>query len=876
MCCRTMYEKEEAQKGMSGEMSEKLLDPEKTKKETGKDSASEAMNRMMDRISKCMSDDKINRISILGWEGMGRSTIINKLVEQLSYRFDDVKRVSASDCYDAGDLQTEIMEALVIKKDVKDSRSKIASALIVKKVLLILEDVDKPIELDKIISPEWEEKTQGSSKVVVTTASEKVSSEMGIEQSIREEVGCLSEDEAWDLLCQEATALSQLSELKKHFVSNSGENVMQCFVYCLAFSEDISIDTLTLYPMSEGFIRGFRNWEEMQEFGISLGDELIARSILEENEKKEERLLVPSSIKSKVVAVLNREGVSYSKTTQIILRGFGLRHHEAEAPKVLKGDVERALLVGCNLQKFEDAGLPPDCSKLATLILSDNPQLGELPDQAFNGMQGLGVLDLSGTGISSLPFSLSCLSKLKLLALRNCHNLNDLPVSLIVSHLGKLQVLHLEGTPLQMLTEASFDHMGELVYLNISAASKITKLSLKGCLSLQRLCAPESLEVLDLSSTGIEDLSEVDFSKLNNLKHLVLLDTKNLTRAPWYEISHLPETLVWDQCSTDYSKVAQELQDNQGYYCISVAGPEIFENLRRRSPLWDTYFKKFRFSIVSPDRRPDKDGDKDPFLSKHFIYSDIYTAQTTQQQHHSSQLARSYDRCLVINGGDQSPLNIAGVLYNTESLYLSNDLIEEIEEIDPRMLSNLKACRIEKCRRMKALGYGFYPMFKMLENLWIFDLENLHSLGHYIEPPSFSCLRNMYIEHCPDLGFLFHDVSSLESLEKLEIRFCGELTEVISMDEGNPCPRLKELCLWELPSLISICEGDLAALNTLKVRGCQMLDTLPIHDKVGPEMETQVVYIRGELEWWNNMDWREQGGIPECVRFKGLPEFQWN
>ncbi|RWR88099.1 disease resistance protein isoform X1 [Cinnamomum micranthum f. kanehirae] len=171
---RTMYEEEEAQKGMSGENPEKLLETEKTKKETGKDSARGAMNRMMDRISECMSDDKINRISILGWEGMGRSTIINKLVEQLSYRFDDVKRVSASDCYDAGDLQTEIMEALGIKKDVKDAPSKIASALNVKKVLLILEDVDEPIELDKIISPEWEEKTQGSSKVVVTTASEKV------------------------------------------------------------------------------------------------------------------------------------------------------------------------------------------------------------------------------------------------------------------------------------------------------------------------------------------------------------------------------------------------------------------------------------------------------------------------------------------------------------------------------------------------------------------------------------------------------------------------------------------------------------------------------------------------------------------------------
>ncbi|KAJ8628432.1 hypothetical protein MRB53_021739 [Persea americana] len=838
-------------------------DKPKTKKETEKDSAGGAMSRMMDRISKCMTEDSINRISVLGWEGMGRSIIIKKLVDQHSYRFDDVKRVSASDCDDAEDLQTEIKAALGIKKDVKDAPKRIASALNLKKVLLILEDVNKPIKLDQIISPDWEEKTQSSSKVVVTTASEEVFSEMGIKESIREEVGCLSEDDAWDLLCQEATALSQSSELKNHFLSNSGESVMQCFVYCLAFSDGMSIDTFTLYPMSEGFICGFRNWKEMHEFGINLMEALNDR--------------VPSSIKPKIVAVLNREGVSYSNTAQIILRGFVLRQHEAEAPKVLKGDVERALLVGCNLQKLEDAGLPPDCTKLATLILSDSPQLGELPDQAFNRMQGLGVLDLSGTGISSLPSSLSCLSKLKLLALRNCHNLNDLPVSLIVSHLGKLQVLHLQGTPLQKLTEASFDHMGELVFLNISAASYLTKLSLKGCRSLQRLCAPVSLEALDLSSTGIEDLAEFGISELNHLKRLILLDTKNLTRAPWYEISHLPETLVWDQCSTDYSKAAE---DNQGYYyCISVADPEIFENLGPCFPLWDKYFKKFRFSIVSPDRRNDEDGDEDPFLSKHFIYNGIYAAQT-QQQHHSSQLARSYDRCLVINGGHHSLLNIGGVLYNTESLYLSNDVIEKIyEEIDPimmMMLSNLKDCRIEKCRRMKALGAGFYPMFENLKNLWIFDLENLSFLSYEIDPPGFSCLRNMYIEHCPNLGYLFHYVSSLESLETLEIRFCGKLTEVIRMDEGKPFPRLKELCLWELPSLNTICEEHMPALNKLKVRGCQQLKTLPIHDNGGPEMETQVVHIRGEQEWWNNMDWLEQGDIPKCVRFEGLPEFQWN
>ncbi|KAF7112709.1 hypothetical protein RHSIM_RhsimUnG0201900 [Rhododendron simsii] len=80
----------------------------------------------------------------------------------------------------------------------------------------------------------------------------------------------------------------------------------------------------------------------------------------------------------------------------------------------------------------------PDCSMLSTLFLQKNLGLENIPPAFFEHMINLRVLDLSHTGITSLPSSLSILISLKVLDLSNCEQLVELP-----SHIGEL--VHLES-----------------------------------------------------------------------------------------------------------------------------------------------------------------------------------------------------------------------------------------------------------------------------------------------------------------------------------------------------------------------------------------------------------------------------------------------
>ncbi|KAL6328850.1 hypothetical protein AAG906_003867 [Vitis piasezkii] len=89
-----------------------------------------------------------------------------------------------------------------------------------------------------------------------------------------------------------------------------------------------------------------------------------------------------------------------------------------------------------------------DCCDLVTLLLQRNKNLVAIPEFFFTSMCHLRVLDLHGTGITSLPSSLCNLIGLRVLYLNSCIQLVGLPTD--IEALKQLEVLDIRGTKLSL------------------------------------------------------------------------------------------------------------------------------------------------------------------------------------------------------------------------------------------------------------------------------------------------------------------------------------------------------------------------------------------------------------------------------------------
>ncbi|XP_034568930.1 uncharacterized protein [Setaria viridis] len=189
----------------------------------------------------------------------------------------------------------------------------------------------------------------------------------------------------------------------------------------------------------------------------------------------------------------------------------------------------------------------------------------------------LRVLDLSYTPINSLPSWISRLSNLALLSLRGCSKLDNLspqaPASVKetspLSHLGKLQVLDMNGVPLLELTQQDGSNKSNLHYLDLSGSRLTTlpsnffcempcleELILGNCSHLETL--PPSLAklsnllILHVEGTQISYFPEGAFEAMQRLHTLKLISNTLLVSLP-----------------TSLSK-AKGLKELHIYNCISL------------------------------------------------------------------------------------------------------------------------------------------------------------------------------------------------------------------------------------------------------------------------------------------------------------------
>ncbi|KAL5702124.1 hypothetical protein ACHQM5_027380 [Ranunculus cassubicifolius] len=206
------------------------------------------------------------------------------------------------------------------------------------------------------------------------------------------------------------------------------------------------------------------------------------------------------------------------------------------------------------------------------------------------------------------------------------------------------------------------------------------------------------------------------------------------------------------------------------------------------------------------------------------------------------------------------------------------------------VMDRMRECWIENCPGMeivfeKELGLPDDRM-PSLQILWLSKLSKLTTMckmSREIRQENFKSLKHLCLEYCPRLVNL--DISSstlgghFSSLETLEIRFCVRLKDAfagqyfgVEDHQVFLLPRLHTLHLWELSSLQSIVPHGvyLPGLKKICVRGSPKLQRLPVHlckvsSSGGAKKE-----IRGELEWWKNLNWEaDETIVKDNVNFIG-------
>ncbi|XP_058071057.1 uncharacterized protein LOC131220104 [Magnolia sinica] len=127
-------------------------------------------------------------------------------------------------------------------------------------------------------------------------------------------------------------------------------------------------------------------------------------------------------------------------------------------------------------------------AKLLTLFLFENHSLKEIPDDFFQGMNSLKVLDISGIDISMLLPSVEGLKNLRTLWLDRCPQLKDVT---LIGGLKKLEILCLQKTGICELTEK----MGELQNLKLLDLMKTNSLETIASNFISRMTQLEELRM---------------------------------------------------------------------------------------------------------------------------------------------------------------------------------------------------------------------------------------------------------------------------------------------------------------------------------------------------------------------------------------------
>ncbi|XP_058106498.1 probable disease resistance protein At1g61300 [Magnolia sinica] len=259
--------------------------------------------------------------------------------------------------------------------------------------------------------------------------------------------------------------------LKFSYDRLKSERIQSCFLYCALYPEDYAFDDeeLVKYWIAEGLIEDMGYWEKEQDKGRIILNGLIDVCMLVR--KFVDSIVMHDLIRDLAIEI-TRKRPRFVVKARIGIRGsIGVQEFIEEVEKIslMRNQIE--MISG-----------EPNCPKLSTLLLQENPLSGNISHKFFNHMNGLRVLDLSKTGIEYLPESVSNLENLHINAGEDvsCERLREVPS---LAKLKRLRFLNLNDTGIKEVPDG-MECLVNLKEFYVSSAEETNKINAGGCNSL--------------------------------------------------------------------------------------------------------------------------------------------------------------------------------------------------------------------------------------------------------------------------------------------------------------------------------------------------------------------------------------------------------